>query len=642
MRRARNVRIRTCPPLVLAAVLGACSRPAAPPDPALFGADSISFRTELDSARALLRVGDIGAAEPIVRHVLNNATAPQQVKQRSLALGFLGNIMQRRHDLDSAIACHRLVVDAAERHAQTAIEATARINMGVALRLKGDHAGALEQQLEAFRLKEQLGDSAGMAHGLNNLGMLHYSTNDTLRAEEAFRRALAINESTHDSVSWHRSLMNLAVVDIDLLRFDSALVRLRRSMEVRPARLYGDSEAAILTNMALAHEGLGQPDSARTLYEQALAIARAEEDERSLGEVRHYLADMLLRQGAYTTALAHLDTGLTIARALHDKDTERQTLRSMAEAQAATGRYQQAYATRLAHDALADSLMNAGKDAVMRELHVKYEVEHKERENDRLRAEGEVLAAKAQRDRVLLAAAVLLILTVAAVAWLLVQRTRERARRRETELEQQALRAQMDPHFLFNALNTIPGLYAGTDARTATAYVGHLSNLLRLILDTSRQVQVPLRQELELIGHYMHVSASRHPGLFTHTITVDPAIDPDAVMIPPMLVQPVVENAILHGLVPRRGGGLLTVRVERDNNMLVCRIRDNGIGRAASATTAGRQLSASQGLAITAERIRQFNRNASRGGLHITDLHDDHGRPHGTEVVIRTIIQDPW
>ncbi len=624
-------------------LLGGCERGDPGTPPSLFGADSTSFRAEIDSARMLLSRGDIAGAEPIVRTILAGATGPAMVKQRAMATGYLGNIMQQRNDLDSAIACHRMAIAMAMQHGRPEFAATARINLGVALELKGDHAGALEQQLEAFRQKEQMGDSAGMARGLNNIGMLHFSTNDTLKSAAAFRRALAINERTGDSASWHRSLLNLAVVDLDLGHFDTALVRLRRSLEVRPARLFGRSESAIFTNMALAYEGSGRTDSALVLYEKALNMAREQDDLRALGEGRHYLADLLVRQRRIAPALAHLDTALQIAREVGDRDTEKQILLSLANAHAAAGDHQQAFRTHKAHTALADSLMNAGKDAVMRELHVKYEVEHTGRENERLRAAGELAEAKAQGFRWLLLAALLLAVAIGVVAWLLAQRARERAHRREADLEQQALRAQMDPHFLFNALNTIPGLYASTDARTASAYVGHLSNLLRLILESSRKVQAPLRQEIELIQHYLHVSASRHPGLFAYTIHVDPAIDTDTVTIPPMLLQPLVENAILHGLVPRRNGGELHVEITRSGNTLVCRIRDNGIGRKASAAASTPQLSPSRGLEITAERMRQFNRGSTAAdGLRILDLYDDDGHATGTEVIVRTIIHQPW
>lgn len=627
-------------------LMAGCGQAPSDEAPGLFGADSTSFRAELDSARTLLGQDDIARAEPIVRAILAGAVAPEMVRQRALAIGYLGNIMQRRNLLDSAANCHRAVIALAQAHGEPDTEATARLNLGVALEMQGDHAGALEQQLEAFRLKEQLGDSSGMARGLNNIGMLYARTDDTLQAREHFRRAVAINAQvarTGDSASWHRSLMNLAVMEMDLGRYDTALVLLQRSAEVCPARMYNSNAAALLANMALAQEGLGDDRAAAALYHQALDVARQQEDEWALGEVRHYLADMLVRTGRPAQALAHLDTALAINRALGDRSSEKNVLLSRAEALAAAGRHAEAYHAHRAHSALADSLMNAGKDAVMRELHVKYEVEQKEHENDRLRAAGELSETRARTLRWLVVAALLLAVAIGVVAWLLAQRSRERAQRREADLEQQALRAQMDPHFLFNSLNTIPGLYASSDARTATAYVGHLSNLLRLILESSRQVQVPLRQEVQLIEHYLHVSASRHPGMFTYAITIDPAIDMDTVTIPPMLLQPLVENAILHGLVPKRTGGSLQVAITRAGGTLECRIRDNGIGRVASAQRSERTLAPSRGMQITTERLQQFNRGAGmRHGLEVTDLHDAGGRASGTEVTVRTIIHQPW
>jgi LytS/YehU family sensor histidine kinase len=274
--------------------------------------------------------------------------------------------------------------------------------------------------------------------------------------------------------------------------------------------------------------------------------------------------------------------------------------------------------------------MNADKDRTMSELLVQNDVQRRERENTELRTEQALAELRARDLRVLLAVVCLLAMAVAVLAWSLVQRTRERARRRETELEQQALRLQMDPHFLFNALNTIPGLYASTDARTATTYVSHLSNLLRLILETSRTMQVPLRQELELLEHYLAVSTSRHSGVFSWWITVDPTLDRDAVRIPPMLLQPLVENAVHHGLVPRKRNGELHVEVARTGDTLVCRVRDNGIGRAARQRTKGEVLGASRGLQITAERLEQLNRGrAAEDGIRIVDLHDADGRRRG-------------
>lgn len=632
---------RLCLPALLAFAGCGQGEPAA--TPAFHGADSTRFRAELAAARALLAEGDIDRAEPMVRAILAAAPAPALVKQRAMATGYLGNIMQRRNLLDSAAACHRAVILLAQRHGQRVMEATARINLGVVLEMQGDHAGALEQQLEAFHLKEQQGDSTGMARGLNNIGMLYVRTGDTLKARDHFLRSIAINARvgrpggrTGDSASWHRGLMNLAVVEMDRGRYDTAWALLQRSAEVCPRRMYNSNAPALLTNMALAREGLADTAGALALYRQALANAREAGDEWSLGEVRHYLADLLVRMGKPAAALAHLDTALAITRSLGDRGSEKNVLLSQAGALAAAGRYEAAFRAHQAYSALADSLMNAGKDAVMRELHVKYGVQRKERENERLRAEAELASVRAKGLWRLAVAALLLAAAVGVLARLLAQRARQRASAREAELEQQALRLQMDPHFLFNALNTIPGLYASTDARTATAYVGHLSNLLRSILDTSRMAQVSLRQELDLIDHYVQVCMARHPGVFRCTVELAPGLDPDEALLPPMLLQPLVENAITHGLVPRKQGGQLRISTALEGGLLACTVCDNGVGRSAQ-----KARDRMHGLDITGQRLR-LGHWGKEGSLTIEDLKDAEGRQAGTCVTIRLPHTTTW
>lgn len=625
-------------------MVSSCDGPAERIDPdGEFGRDSTSFRRELEEARDAAKRGDITTADSLARMVIAASAAPELSKQRMLAYGTLGHCKQDQRELDSAYHYFNLGLRIAERYRQGRHAAIALNSMAVVMQEKGDYEMALVHLLRSRDLRQEIGDSAGLSKSWNNLGGLLLRKNDTIAAGQAFRKALAMNEVSKDSSSWSNSLASIAVVEMDLGHFDTALVLLRRAKEVRPRETFGRSSAYLSTNMGLAYEGLGDTAEARRSYEQAIREAIAANDPVTHGGTYHYLADLLIRAGEHQAARMHLDSSLMLARRSGALEDVKEAHLSFAHSYEATGEFEQAYRHYRAYDALADSLMNASKDRTMSELIVKNDVQRKERENAELRSARTLAQVEARHMRWLLIAAGLLALATGALAWLLVQRARERAGRREAELEQQALRLQMDPHFLFNALNTIPGLYAGADARTATAYVGHLSNLLRLILETSRKLQVPLRQEIELLEHYLHVSRSRHPGAFNYAINVDPRIDRDAVGIPPMLLQPLVENAILHGLVPRREGGELQVDIERSNGVLVCRVRDNGIGRRASAHASGDPLSGSRGLAITAERIRQHNRGrAATDGLRIIDLHDEQGRSMGTEVVVRTVIDEAW
>lgn len=639
-----SVRILAVGYVAVMVSLLACEGDQAPePVAAVYGSDSTTFRTELDAARAAYQQDEFLLADSLARVVLAGSTAPEHSKQRMMAYSALAHSMQGRRELDSAQHYFEQAVELATRYQHRKDMAVALNNLATVFQDKGDYEMAMVQLLRSRDLRQQLGDSAGLAKSWNNLGILLTRKNDTLAAEQAFRTAVAINERSGDSASWSKSLANRAVLEMDLRRYDTAVMLLQRAMVVRPRALFGRSAAYLKTNMGLAYDGMGRTEEAVAEYAQAIREAAEVGDEVTVANSHMYLGDLLVRHGAHARARLHLDSAIAVARRSDNTECLKEAYLTLANSHATTGDYEHAYQHYRTYDALADSLMNADKDRTMSELLVKNDVHRRARENAQLRSAQELSEVRARDMRLLLVAVCLLAIAVGVVAWLLVQRTRERARRREAELEQQALRLQMDPHFLFNALNTIPGLYASTDARTATAYVGHLSNLLRLILETSRKLQVPLRQELQLLEHYLAVSSSRHSDVFSWWIKVEPDIDRDEVLIPPMLLQPLVENAVHHGLVPRKQGGELHVEIARSGDLLVCRVRDNGIGRAARQRAKGESLGASRGLEITAERMRQHNRGrGAADGLRIIDLHDDNGKACGTEVVVRTIIEGPW
>jgi len=205
------------------------------------------------------------------------------------------------------------------------------------------------------------------------------------------------------------------------------------------------------------------------------------------------------------------------------------------------------------------------------------------------------------------------------------------------QLEQKALRLQMNPHFIFNALNSIQGLIVQKDAKTARYFLSKFSKLMRLILENSRSTRIPLHDEISTLDNYLALeqfSAGEH---FEYTIAVAEDIDPEEVDIPPMLIQPFVENAVIHGLKGiSEGKGRIEVRFVRDEYVLRCEIVDNGIGRKAAALHKAQKVSQhkSAALAVTQERLAIINAQLHSTGpsLVIEDLLDSSGNALGTKV----------
>ncbi len=201
------------------------------------------------------------------------------------------------------------------------------------------------------------------------------------------------------------------------------------------------------------------------------------------------------------------------------------------------------------------------------------------------------------------------------------------------ELEQKALRLHMNPHFVFNAINAINGFYASGDSDLGKKYITKLSQLLRMILDFSSQKFISIQQEVDLLTNYFILNQLRFQNKFEYTIIVDPSLNKDGIAIPPMIIQPFVENALIHGIAPLKELGRIEVRIKRQQPNLLCEIRDNGIGRKKSREINQGRIHTSTGIKVTEERIKShYDSENNESNLVIEDLFDQANNCIGTLV----------
>lgn len=202
------------------------------------------------------------------------------------------------------------------------------------------------------------------------------------------------------------------------------------------------------------------------------------------------------------------------------------------------------------------------------------------------------------------------------------------------QLEQKALRLQMNPHFIFHALNSINGLIAQKDEKTARSYLTKFSKLMRSILENSREVSITLETEVATLKNYLELEKFTRGDTFDFEINCDDEIDQSDILIPPMLLQPFVENAIIHGLNSLDRRGKITIEFKLENEKLHVTIHDNGVGRE-KATAIKMQVESahkSTALKVTQERLDLLNNGEK--SFWIVDLKDEKGNPAGTEVNI--------
>ena len=216
------------------------------------------------------------------------------------------------------------------------------------------------------------------------------------------------------------------------------------------------------------------------------------------------------------------------------------------------------------------------------------------------------------------------------------QRKRMKAEQKSIVNEQRLLRAQMNPHFLFNSLASIQNYIINEDTDRASIYLSRFSQLVRNILDNSVEEYVPLEKEIETIRNYLELQKVRYAGKFDFNIDVDDDIDEENMLIPPMLAQPLIENAKEHVIKHRLTPGHIDIRFRLEDSLIRFEVEDDGVGREKA-----REIEASKGAkhrsmatSITTDRLATLNKKLKKKiRMEIVDLKDSEGKGIGTKVM---------
>ncbi len=221
---------------------------------------------------------------------------------------------------------------------------------------------------------------------------------------------------------------------------------------------------------------------------------------------------------------------------------------------------------------------------------------------------------------------------------------KELARRKELEiknnvlqLEQKALQLQMNPHFIFNALNSIQSLVATKDLGTARTQINNFATLMRGILSNSKQQKISLKEEVNVLEKYLQMEQFCQRVPFDFSIKLAPNIDLEEIEIPPMILQPFVENAVIHGIAHRSDKGEILISFEMKDDLFNCTIKDNGVGRKrAEALKQSRKPGhQSISMAVTRERLDALRGDRGYKSLETMDIISQEGNIIGTKIVVR-------
>jgi tetratricopeptide (TPR) repeat protein len=405
-------------------------------------------------------------------------------------------------------------------------------------------------------------------------------------------------------------------------------------------------------------------DSAVYYVQKALDVFNELGSEDGKAGNYRRLGTVYLAQKKYSLALQNAIKANEIALEGGFLSMEADAITVISEVYAATGRYDSAFAYLKKYVVLNDSLLNDEKERELIQTEMQYNFDKKE---DSLHFQNALLSQNNALNKLRLrqqwlysGGALVLLLGLGGFLYyrnrnkqvkLVLQLEKERAeqKQRESEFERKvsdaalhSLRSQMNPHFIFNCLNSIKLYAVENNQEAATGYLGKFSRLMRLVLENSKSDRITLQQEVETLRLYMEMEAMRFKEKLHYKIDIGDNLDMDYIEIPPMIIQPYVENAIWHGLMPKEDGGTLVVAFRCGDHNLQITVTDNGVGRAKAAELKNRSATAhrSFGMSITHERIELINQMYKTNmSVMINDLSDGQGNATGTEVIIDIPIE---
>jgi tetratricopeptide (TPR) repeat protein len=558
--------------------------------------------------------------------------------------------------------------------------ANAYINKGNADIILGNYPAALNHFKNAQSEYEELLDDAsddkvfknGLARAYASAGVVYSEQSNYYMALEHYEKALKLYREVGQQINISKALNNIGIVYKSQSNYPKALEYLSKALQIQME--IGEQSAAVtLTNIGVIHFENGNPTKALENYKKAERLFDKIDNNRGFALLNTYLGDYFREQNA-ELAIEYYQKSLDLYEGMSNKFGASLALyrlgllyldrKSYSEAMVyATksleyakeiGVLDQTYHSEKLVSDLYGYLNNPAKSLVHYKNYISARDSITNQENNKKFAMAEMnfeykqkealLTEKAKRHNQLTIFTILgtlLLIVLSLVIYNRMQVKRRLTLQKEVaEYEQKALHLQMNPHFVFNCLSSISSFIVQNGTDSALKYLSKFSKLMRLTLEYSKGSLIPIDKEIESLQNYLELEQLRFHNKFDFTITSSNNVEFN-MGLPPLLIQPFVENAILHGMVPKEEKGKIEVSFDVADKQLVCTITDDGIGIAESKLLKENSMTAhkSMALEITKKRLEIMeSTTAESAQIDIAEL-ENNSKKTGTKVILRLPIQ---
>ncbi|MBN2668741.1 MAG: tetratricopeptide repeat protein [Bacteroidales bacterium] len=519
----------------------------------------------------------------------------------------------------------------------------------------GKYADAIDYNNKSLEIKRELNSTKGIANSLNNIANIYESIGDYYKAMEYYVQALKYSDTIQDLNLKSTVLNNIAGVYKTWKEYDKSLELYKQSLEIKQQSGNKSGEANVYNNIGLIYFLKNDAVKALANYSKAEEIYTSIGDQYGLSvtynnigslkehfnlfnEARQYynmavdkcdimnnpsgkakelvnLGRIYYEMNENKEAEISLNHALQIAEEVKNISISKDAHELLSKLFERIHKNELAFKHFKAYSELKDSIFNSEKQKSIMELNAKYETDKKQQIINNL-AQRQLLTKNELEIRDLrlkqnfwMILGLILIILVGGLSFLFIYRQKAlKSKQQEIELEQKLLRSQMNPHFISNALNSIQQYVLSNQAIEAAKYLSRFTQLMRNIILNSRNEAVKIETEIETLENYMLLQQMRFKEKFDFKIEIDKDIDQEHDKVPPMLAQPIIENALQHGFKNIDYKGLIELQFTIENNNIILTIKDNGIGLKAGQKNNDNHISYAR--KIIEERITNLNKKS--------------------------------
>lgn len=519
-------------------------------------------------------------------------------------------------------------------------------NLGVVYTVQGNYLLAVENYNKALNYYRKVNNNLSTISSLHNLGNVYKHLKNYNKAIKYYQQSLEMSLKLGDKSMTAVNNRNIGDIYTYKKEYSKALQYYLPSLEI--SKESGDlrGTASCLNRIGKANLFLNRPSIALQNFMKAKEISERTNNKVILCESFLGITGTYIHEKEYQKAISSVTEAKKISEEQQLLGSQKNVADLLSTIYEETGEYKKAYENHIKFKILSDSLINKENiekiTAIEYEYKYKNELESAERRESTLTKKVKTTTqnlAKSQRNLFLgIIAFLITILALGAIIFFLKLRN-IRSKTQNIVIEQKLLRSQMTPHFIFNSLSVLQGMILNKEEQKSVSYLSKFSRLLRIILENSRDKVVTLSQELIAIENYLALQNLANKK-YDYTVSVGDNIDKEVFKIPPMLIQPFIENAIEHAFTSQQENRVIDIHLSYVNSDLVCKIVDNGVG-VDTLTNSKNQNKKSLSTTITSERLEMLSKDFKmRGSVSVKDRKKYNEKGTIVTLVIPYILQE--